>query len=627
MDDFAVQSWITTVWNRITFSRLTIIYFCFSVLHFVAQITLQSRALMTNDSAFNNLAGMVTNKTELYSGLPILQGSTLRVCTFVPYNMQTNTSGCTVIWDAATSNSSQLLSNFTSITQQTSSATQSTTTVSHVTFTTQQTSSAVQSTTTLSINSDAEPTIVSTASTTRHISPTAPTATFLKSSAAQSTTTFHAKSTTSSAPSPSSTHVVTSSVSQGSNGTNPTQSANSTDLPIISRQLATGAMQELRARSNIDSTCQASLAWPISELRDSQREDIVFIAFQCWILGVSIVALLNESIPHICASMITHLMATCWAAFRIYDTAVFRSNFNQVIVHGACNGVQNLSHYWDTRFRAEIAGLIINVVAMLISGYLTWKMFQLFGWQTFKRVGASLVINRVYRLVLVLSTVIQLSFFFMVTTLSLWVDRLVNSPIGDLADFRKLYLATSAITLLLLTPWLATGWVGVRRELRLPMFFFLFLSLLYLGGCGVMFFSTTFLWTFITWTFFAIMTCASVFLASFSFIVGTICRYNFGKGLHRHLNDSDYDIEKPKLPSDEMFDPTSPKQPRTILSPTQFEGTVPAWPQRSNSSTSSSGDSQFKVNSFDTPEAGVRRWSSLNSTASGGTQAKRWVIE
>jgi len=200
-------------------------------------------------------------------------------------------------------------------------------------------------------------------------------------------------------------------------------------------------------------------------LSDSQREDIVFIAFQCWVLGVSIVALLNESIPHICASMVTHLMATCWAAFRIYDTAVFKSNFNQVIVYGACDGLQILSEYWDRRFWAELAGLIINIVAMLISGYLTWKMFQLFGWQTFKRVGASLVINRVYRLVLVLSVVIQLSFFFMVTTVSLWIDQLVNSPIGDLATFRKLYLATSAITLILLIPWLATGWFGVRREL------------------------------------------------------------------------------------------------------------------------------------------------------------------
>ena len=43
---------------------------------------------------------------------------------------------------------------------------------------------------------------------------------------------------------------------------------------------------------------------------------------------------------------------------------------------------------------------------------------------------------------------IQLSFFFMVTTVSLWIDQLVNRPIGDLAIFPKLYLATSAITLI-----------------------------------------------------------------------------------------------------------------------------------------------------------------------------------
>lgn len=650
--DFAVRSWITTVWNRITVSRLTIFYFSFSVLHFVAQIALQSKALMINESALNNLAGLVTNNTQLSHGLPIMEGSTLKVCTWVPINMQTN--GCTVIWDA-TSDSSQLFSNFTSTTRQTSSATQPTTTVSNVTFTTrqtsgvvqptfttqqtsgvvqptttvsgitfttQQTSSAVRSTTTLP---NAKSTTVPTVSTTRPVSPTA---TSIKSSAAQSTTTFHAQPTTSSAPLPSSTHFITSSALHGSNATNPTKRAKRTDLPISSRGIATDIMQELRARSNLDSTCQASLVWPISVLRDSQREDIVFIAFQCWVLGVSIVAILNESIPHICASMITHFMATCWAAFRIYDTAIFKSNFNQVIEYGACDGVDILSEYWDTRYHAELAGLIINVVAMLIAGYLTWKMFELFGWQTFKRVGASLVINRIYRLVLVLSTVIQLSFFFMVTTVSLWIDRLVNSPIGDLADFRKLYLATSAITLLLLVPWLATGWLGVRRELRLPMFFFLFLSLLYLGGYGVMFFSTTFLWTFITWSFFAIMACASVFFATSSFILGVICRYNFGKGLHRHLNDSpsesadvsNYDIEKPKLPSDEMFDPTSPSQPRMILSPTQFEGVAPTWPQRSNSSTSSSSDTPSNT------EAGVSRWSSLNSTT-GGTQAKRWVIE
>jgi hypothetical protein len=33
-------------------------------------------------------------------------------------------------------------------------------------------------------------------------------------------------------------------------------------------------------------------------LRNTKREDIAFIAFQLWVLGMSLVALLNESIPH-----------------------------------------------------------------------------------------------------------------------------------------------------------------------------------------------------------------------------------------------------------------------------------------------------------------------------------------
>jgi len=66
------------------------------------------------------------------------------------------------------------------------------------------------------------------------------------------------------------------------------------------------------------------------------------------------------------------------------------------------------------------------------------------------------------------------------------------------------------------------------------MFVFLLLSILYLGGWGVMFFSTTFRWTFVTWRFFSIMASASVFLTCMCIILGVICRFNFGKGLSRY---------------------------------------------------------------------------------------------
>lgn len=131
------------------------------------------------------------------------------------------------------------------------------------------------------------------------------------------------------------------------------------------------------------------------------------------------------------------------------------------------------------------------------------------------------------------------------------------------------------------------GWFAVRRELRAPMFIFLMISVLYLAGWSVMFFSTTFRWTFVTWRFFSIMACISVFLTVISFIFGVICRFNFGKGLLRYrklhhylplirnilslgtvsadhpLPDDDYvddygssDIEKVDFPSNEKPIPT-----------------------------------------------------------------------
>lgn len=44
-----------------------------------------------------------------------------------------------------------------------------------------------------------------------------------------------------------------------------------------------------------------------------------------------------------------------------------------------------------------------------------------------------MTINRIYKLVLILSIVIQLSLFFMVVALALWIDQLWNGQIAHLA--------------------------------------------------------------------------------------------------------------------------------------------------------------------------------------------------
>lgn len=66
------------------------------------------------------------------------------------------------------------------------------------------------------------------------------------------------------------------------------------------------------------------------------------------------------------------------------------------------------------------------------------------------------------------------------------------------------------------------------------MLLFLVMSFLYLCGWGAMFASTSFRWTFKLWRFFSIITSASVLLTLITFVIGIMCRMNFGKGLSRY---------------------------------------------------------------------------------------------
>lgn len=91
-----------------------------------------------------------------------------------------------------------------------------------------------------------------------------------------------------------------------------------------------------------------------TRLQNTQREDIVFVLFQIWVLGMSVVALLNESVPHIVAALLTHVLATTWSAFQLADTRRFQESFLTLTVDGACKGVSLLPNYWRHRGVVEV---------------------------------------------------------------------------------------------------------------------------------------------------------------------------------------------------------------------------------------------------------------------------------
>lgn len=86
--------------------------------------------------------------------------------------------------------------------------------------------------------------------------------------------------------------------------------------------------------------------------------------------------ILNESIPHIIASLLTHVLATAWSGFQIKHTADFRTNFSRLATNGACKPINLLPKYWKDRGNAEIPLLALNIAALFVSAFLTWRLVK-----------------------------------------------------------------------------------------------------------------------------------------------------------------------------------------------------------------------------------------------------------
>ncbi|CUA74842.1 Protein FMP27, mitochondrial [Rhizoctonia solani] len=310
--------------------------------------------------------------------------------------------------------------------------------------------------------------------------------------------------------------------------------------------------------------CVLALSWPAQVLRDFAREDLAMIGFQVWLFGMSIVAILNESVPHMAAGLFTQALSTGWSAFQMARSASFQARYNEVIVRGACSGVDVLPGYFAHRRADEIPIVVLNAIFLVAMAILGWKVCRVYGWQTFKRIGASRVMNRAYRLVLAFSIHLQCAVYFIVTSSALWVDELINGSIACFAQHENIYKGIFITNILLLLPWLILGWISVRRENKHMMHAFLGISLLFIVTWAAMFASDVYRWVFATWPFFAAMSVTSFVVLVATTGLAIVCRYNFKKGLALFLQSQQI------LPGAEFTD--AMPDPEKVGFPTQRAG-------------------------------------------------------
>ncbi|KAH8115390.1 hypothetical protein DFH11DRAFT_1759676 [Phellopilus nigrolimitatus] len=291
--------------------------------------------------------------------------------------------------------------------------------------------------------------------------------------------------------------------------------------------------------ATLSASCIDALNWPVIVLHDSEREDVSFLVFQIWLLGISIVAILNESIPHLTAALVTHALTSGWAAFQVSRTGRYQFIFQTLIADDACQGTNILADFGAKRLSYFIPILVLNVVSFVISLGVSSKLYSVYARQTFKRAGASKEINRMYISILLFSVFLQLSIFFTICSAALWVDTLSNGALAEFSHHRTIYRVIFIITCIFEAPWVFVGWTAIRREHRIWTIIFLVVGVAITAAWSSMFASVLYMWTFQNFPFFATMTISSFIVLIITLALALLCRKNFGKGLPEYLKTED----------------------------------------------------------------------------------------
>ncbi|OCH91309.1 hypothetical protein OBBRIDRAFT_753300 [Obba rivulosa] len=287
----------------------------------------------------------------------------------------------------------------------------------------------------------------------------------------------------------------------------------------------------------VSRTCAEMLVYPGYVLDNTRREDLALILAQVWLVAISLFAISYNSIPHILAVICTRLVQTGWSAFALWRTTNVQARFHTLFVDsGTPCQADFFPAYFTTRKAVQIPDVALNAVALLASAWLGWSLVKVYSKSTFQRVGPPIAIVRIYRYFLAIFVLLQLSAFFLVTAMSLWVDQLLNSPIEVISSHTGIYDALFLFTVLTLIPWIAIGWFAVRRELSRLMMLFLLICAAYFVCWAVMLYSKVFRWTFVQWPFFACITVSSFVVLVASGICGVVCWCKFGKGLAHYLH-------------------------------------------------------------------------------------------
>ncbi|KAK0200313.1 hypothetical protein DFS33DRAFT_1360473 [Desarmillaria ectypa] len=285
---------------------------------------------------------------------------------------------------------------------------------------------------------------------------------------------------------------------------------------------------------NLSKTCVQTLLLPSQDLSNFRRENLAFIFLQFWLFGISVLAMMQDSVPHLLAGIGARILLTAWSAYAIWRTQHLSSVYRALLSDpGTPCSVDFFPTYFSNRSSLEIPDLVLNFTALAI---MIWTVLRVYAVQSYKCVGAPAHILRIHKFFMAIQACLQLEVYILPAGMGLWIDQLFNTYIKHISEHTKIYEGAFIFYTVMVVPWMILGWYAVRYERKKWMFTFIFIGFLFLLCGSLMFDSQVYRWTFIMWPNLACFTVSYMIVIVACIILGIVCLRNFDQGLTQYLN-------------------------------------------------------------------------------------------
>ncbi|RIA87006.1 hypothetical protein C1645_828399 [Glomus cerebriforme] len=273
-------------------------------------------------------------------------------------------------------------------------------------------------------------------------------------------------------------------------------------------------------------------------------ENVVFLIFNIFQFWFCQNAIYNQNTIQIINIAVINYLCALFAIVQIVEIDIWTTKANECI-----------PEYFN--YNAAIAAyeaplIIMLVICATLQVFFTWKLYQQFGWNIYKKIGADLRMQRIYRTMLIFVMLLKIDLFFMNF---LAIEGCIVAHPGRLNQNLNegLYYFHVCITIIIVFLQLLV-WRSLRKESSLGMKIFIGAWIVCIADLIILLVDSIKPSSDESWYFFTCFIGVGIVMGLVTLLWSIFLLRNFGKGLKPHLSRRNNLNSLPMHQSDNVTD-------------------------------------------------------------------------